>query len=142
MATPQPTGSGEYKIHDVSIKGANMTYLGVFLLGGLGCSLRYLLQSNLNQEQSFLAWGTVLSNMIGCILIGALAELMKDQNTLLKIAVLTGFLGGLTTLSSFAFELMTLLKGGQLIRAALYWSTASVFSLAFVWLGSLLGGRG
>ena len=73
-----------------------------------------------------IPWGTLAANLIGGYLIGvcvAVFQAMPQLDPLLRLALITGFLGGLTTFSSFSAEVVTLLLGQ---RYALALGTASV----------------
>ena len=75
-----------------------------------GAICRWCLSSWLNSEK--LPWGTLLANVIGGYLIGVvMAALMRWPHVSpeLRLAVVTGFLGALTTFSSFSAEVVTFL---------------------------------
>ncbi|MBC7608148.1 MAG: fluoride efflux transporter CrcB [Polaromonas sp.] len=59
-----------------------------------------------------IPWGTLAANLIGGYLVGvcvAVFQTMPQLDPLLRLALITGFLGGLTTFSSFSAEVVTLL---------------------------------
>ena len=73
-----------------------------------------------------IPWGTLAANLIGGYLIGvcvAVFQAMPQLDPLLRLALITGFLGGLTTFSSFSAEVVSLLLAQ---RYALALGTASV----------------
>ena len=73
-----------------------------------------------------IPWGTLAANLIGGYLIGvcvAVFQAMPHLDPLLRLALITGFLGGLTTFSSFSAEVVTMLLQQ---RYALALGTASV----------------
>lgn len=79
----------------------------VFIGGGFGSTLRYLLSSYLNDYENGVPYGTLAANVLGSLLIGiilglALKNETLSQNTVLFLA--TGFCGGFTTFSTFAYE--------------------------------------
>ena len=95
----------------------------VFLGGGIGSCLRYFISKSLNPVISNYFLGTFLVNVLGCLLIGlilgyALKESVLSQNYVLLLA--TGFCGGFTTFSAFAFENFSLLKNGEYFNFSLY----------------------
>lgn len=81
--------------------------LAIMLGGGIGSVCRYLVSTGLNKRfGGSFAWGTMTVNLIGCLLIGFLVGLV-DRSILPKeyrLILVTGFLGGFTTFSSFALE--------------------------------------
>lgn len=80
----------------------------VFIGGGLGSATRYgttLLAGRL--FGAGFAWGTLIVNLAGCFLIGVLLALAEKTNLVepsTRLFFVTGFLGGLTTFSSYALE--------------------------------------
>jgi CrcB protein len=115
----------------------------VFLGGGFGSTLRFLISKNLNSVSS-IPLGTLLVNFFGSLLIGFILGLgMKQEaispNTTLLLA--TGFCGGFTTFSAFSFENQALLKAGDYINFGIY-SAGSIFLgiaavLIGIWLSKL-----
>jgi CrcB protein len=85
-----------------------------------------------------MPWGTLAANLIAGYLIGAaiaLFHLLPDLDPAWRLALVTGFLGGLTTFSSFSAEVVTMLLEGRL-GVALLTATAHLGgSLFLTWLG-------
>ena len=95
----------------------------VFIGGGLGTALRYGIGKWTSDSFTHFTLGTFSVNMIGSLIIGIVLGLVAknssiSQNTVVFIA--TGFCGGFTTFSTFAYENYTLLKDGDLITFAIY----------------------
>lgn len=90
----------------------------------------------LNARWAGFPLGTLAVNCVGGLLIGlALAWFERSPDELLRLLLVTGFLGGLTTFSAFSGESLLLLQRGQLALAVLH-AAAHVFgSLACVALG-------
>lgn len=85
-----------------------------------------------------MPWGTLAANLIGGYLIGlvvASLALVPDISPIWRLALVTGFLGGLTTFSSFSMEVVTMLMEGQLGTALLTACAHLCGSLALTWLG-------
>jgi fluoride exporter len=90
--------------------------------GALGTGARYL--TTIWAAQRFGAafpYGTLIVNLAGCFLIAFLLQLALAQGwpSSVRSAVAIGFLGGLTTYSSFNYETMTLAQQGSAAMAAL-----------------------
>ncbi len=89
----------------------------VFIGGGIGSATRY--GTSVLAGKMFGAsfpWGTLLVNLAGCFLIGISLALAEQTNLLqpaLRLFFVTGFLGGLTTFSSYAMESVVAMRGGM-----------------------------
>jgi fluoride exporter len=81
----------------------------------LGALLRWRLGLALNASAvstPLLPWGTLTANLIGGYLVGvcvAIFQALPELDPVWRLAIITGFLGGLTTFSSFSAEVVTLL---------------------------------
>lgn len=87
-----------------------------------------------------LPWGTLAANLIGGYLIGvciALFQSMPQLDPVWKLAIVTGFLGALTTFSSYSAEVIGLLQQ-QRLTAALGWAAIHLAgSLCMTYVGML-----
>ncbi len=98
-------------------------FLLVFLGGGIGSALRYLISKALNPYTPSFYLGTFAVNMAGCLLIGLILGLSARYSSLSNTTVLfltVGFCGGFTTFSSFALENYGMLREGQVLSFLLY----------------------
>lgn len=89
-------------------------------LGGIS---RYLLSQFIqNKFLSAFPFGTLTVNIIGCFFIGIIFGLSEKGNVtmLWRLFLVTGFLGGFTTFSSFSNETVGLLRDGQIWHAFTY----------------------
>ena len=105
----------------------------VFLGGGFGSSLRYLLGKYLNSDITGIPYGTFAANLLGSLLIGVILGLSAKENVLTQnqtLLLATGFCGGFTTFSTFAYENHIFLKSGDFTNFAFY--TIGSFILAFL----------
>ena len=105
----------------------------VFIGGGLGSVLRYIIGRYLNQTGSGFPLGTFTANILGSLLIGIIIGLAAKNNTLSHnqtLLLATGFCGGFTTFSTFAYENHVLFKSGDFTSFALY--TFASFIVAFL----------
>ncbi len=92
--------------------------LSVFIGAGLGALLRWLLGQRLNPVFPSIPLGTLTANLLGGFLVGFLLIWLNRHPGLppeLRLLVITGFLGGLTTFSTFSAEVVTLLSRGELV---------------------------
>lgn len=92
----------------------------VFVGAGAGGVLRHLLNLTLNPLLAALPLGTLVANVAGSGAAGALAGLMAwrlDLEPTLRPLLLVGFLGGLTTFSSFTLEVLQALEDQRLLTA-------------------------
>ncbi|MGW9857693.1 fluoride exporter [Staphylococcus hominis] len=119
-----------------------MQYVTVFIGGTLGALLRFLF-SFMNHSSTFPI-GTLIANLSGAFLMGYLSvvmiKLFKDYPKIKK-GVTTGFLGALTTFSTFQFELVTLLHNYHILLAVVYAFTSYTLGVVLCWIGMKLGGR-
>jgi CrcB protein len=120
--------------------GVNILLVG--LGGSAGSILRYLCQKWVNESyQHNFPLATFLVNVFGCLLIGVLYALGEKGNILspqTRLLLITGFCGGFTTFSTFAFENMNLLRIGDNFYFALYAVGSVVLGIVAVYVGSLL----
>jgi CrcB protein len=92
----------------------------VFGGAGAGGVLRYFLNLGLNPLLADIPLGTLAANVLGCGVAGALAAFLADHMELdatLRPLLIVGFLGGLTTFSSFALEVVQSLESQRAVLA-------------------------
>jgi CrcB protein len=110
--------------------------------GGLGSACRYLLTIGATRfGGNVFPGGTLLVNLIGCFLIGLCFSLagrgfLAPQ---VKLLLMTGFLGGLTTFSTYALESTNFWAGGAGLAALTNLAVNNLGGLALVCLGLWLG---
>ena len=108
-----------------------MSALAVALGAALGALTRWQAGIWLNTRWLGFPLGTLLVNLVGGLLIGmALEWFGRQPNELFKLLLVTGFLGGLTTFSSFSGESLALLQRGDFGMALAHTLAHVVGSLA------------
>ncbi|UZW63236.1 fluoride efflux transporter CrcB [Lysobacter enzymogenes] len=93
-----------------------MSAVSIFIGAGLGALLRWWLGLALNPLFPTVPMGTLAANALGGLLMGVLMAVFAQYETLplaLRLALTTGFLGGLTTFSTFSAETSSLLLRGE-----------------------------
>ena len=113
----------------------------VFLGGGLGSILRYLISITFNNTSQAIPYGTLMVNFAGSLILGILFGLSiksgyVNNNILLLLG--TGFCGGFTTFSSFAYENHMLLKSEEYLSFGFYSLGSVVLGITAVCLGLFL----
>ena len=127
----------------------------VFLCGGLGALLRYGIglatQYTLGKH---FPWGTLIANLLGCLIVGFVGQRVLQLEPsggemavspalahFLRVAVMVGFLGGLTTFSAFGWETVSRLvdkDGAQQLLGIANIAANLVLGLFAVWVGMQL----
>ncbi len=122
-----------------------LNYLLVFVGGGLGAAARYGLQGLVYRwAKSTFPYGTLVVNVTGCFVIGALMTAFEDRflvNPSIRIFLTIGILGGFTTFSSFSYETVALFRDGEIVlgvaNVAASLLLCLVATLLGVWAGKL-----
>ncbi len=116
--------------------------LAVAVGGALGAMARYVLSewAQLRWGLQF-PWGTLIVNLLGCFALGLVYGLLEtvEISAALRPAVTVGFLGAFTTFSTFSYETLLLVEGGQALRAAGYVALSVAVGLALSATGLALG---
>jgi fluoride exporter len=100
-----------------------LTWIVIASGGALGCMARHGVNRLVHQEWPLIRFpaATVLVNVVGCGVIGALAGLIASgqlpMRTQWREFVFVGMLGGFTTFSTFGLDTITLLRAGDVIQA-------------------------
>jgi len=122
---------------------SGLPFLAVFAGAGLGALLRWWLGGWLNPVFPTIPMGTVAANLIGGFLVGVASAYFNHNSALApewRLLIITGFMGGLTTFSTFSVEVVTLI-GRQEYWWALGAASLHLFgSLLLTALGIVLAG--
>ena len=127
-----------------------MPWLALAAIGGgamLGAWLRWWLGLRLNHLVAAMPMGTLAANLLGGYLIGVAVAYLGQHPELppeVRLAVVTGFLGGLTTFSSFSAEVVHLIQSAQygwaMLAAGAHLGGSLVMTGLGIWSVALLRG--
>jgi CrcB protein len=115
-----------------------MVFAAIGLGGACGAWLRWGLGQWLNPLGVALPLGTLAANLIGGFLIGAMLAVVQNWSGLspvLRLGIITGLLGGLTTFSTFSAESFHLAQRGEWSWMAVHIQSHVVGSILLTWLG-------
>ncbi|KAB2970003.1 MAG: fluoride efflux transporter CrcB [Thermoanaerobaculia bacterium] len=113
------------------------------LLVGLGSFLggiaRYVLSGFVHRHLgTAFPYGTMVVNVVGCLVIGGVLHLVEDRSVLgpdVRLFIAVGLIGGFTTFSAFGYETVALLRDSDLRFALLNIAGNLLLGLGAVWLG-------
>ncbi|MCP4180679.1 MAG: fluoride efflux transporter CrcB [bacterium] len=113
--------------------------------GFLGAISRYLISTKVQtlSKSSVFPYGTLAVNFIGCLIIGFLSGIVLNSNWLnlsLQNLLITGFLGALTTFSTFGFETYTLIRNGAVRLAVTNILLQVIVGISLLWFGFFIAG--
>ncbi len=116
-----------------------MHWLALAAGGALGAVSRFWISHQVYQllGKQF-AWGTLAVNVLGSFIMGFMAVWLVDKlaaSVEWRLFVMTGFLGALTTFSTFSFETLQYLQTGEPTKALVNVLVSVVVCLLAVWLG-------
>jgi len=119
------------------------SYLFVALGGALGAVARFALNVFLQRDVAF-PWGTLGANLLGCLVMGVLAQLIAHSAWFNEAGIIpdqyrllfaVGFCGSFTTLSTMVLELNTMLQRNEVFYSFTYLFTTLVGGFACFYLG-------
>jgi fluoride exporter len=125
-----------------SIIGAIVQYVAIAAGAMLGANLRFLVGNwAADRFGADFPYGTFVINVSGAFAIGIVLSFIGERagvSPLWRLFFVTGFLGGYTTFSSYAWEALVLVQDGDLLPAALYVVGSNIVGFIGVWLGATL----
>ena len=122
------------------------SYLFVALGGALGAVARFALNVFLQRDVEF-PWGTLSANLIGCFVIGLVAQLIANTAWFNEAGIIpdqyrllfaVGFCGSFTTLSSLVLELNTMIQKNELFYSFAYLVSTLVGGFLCFYVGVVL----
>ena len=118
-------------------------FLAVAVGGAFGSALRYATSLGATRMLGTgFPFGTMLVNVVGCLLAGfifGLAEQRVGISPVIRLLLLTGFLGGYTTFSTFMVETVTLVQAGSWFAAFGSFLANSIAGAALAIAGIYIG---
>jgi CrcB protein len=118
-----------------------VTYLVIGVGGAFGAVSRYVTSGWVQAlTGSFFPWGTMVVNVTGSLALGFLMVWLQSTTSSAEVRdlITVGFLGSFTTFSTFSYETVAMLRGGEWWRAGGYTAGSVVLSLMAVALGAYL----
>jgi CrcB protein len=91
-----------------------MKWLLVSAGAACGAMLRLFFAQSMNAIHPSIPFGTLMANIMGGFLMGVVLAATNQLSTEMRFLLATGFLGGLTTFSTFSAESFTLLNSGRI----------------------------
>lgn len=115
-------------------------FWGIALAGALGTLARWGL------DRLFLRWpwfpyGTLSANLLGCFLLGLAMELAERAQWLsgeVRVIIAVGFIGALTTFSTWEFQTLRMARRGDVLLAAGNFAVNVFFGFLLIWAGGRL----
>lgn len=116
--------------------------IAVAVCGAMGCLTRYYLSGWVYGilGRGF-PYGTFVVNILGAFIIGLLMEFGLRSALIppnLRVGLTVGFLGGLTTFSTFSYETFRLLEDGEFLIASMNVVVSVMVCLLFTWVGIIV----
>lgn len=109
--------------------------------GFIGSVLRYLVGGYFQGFAKSFPLGTLAVNVIGCFVIGLLAQLGESRNLFTnetRAFIFIGILGGFTTFSSFGNETLNLMRNDQMMNSIINIGANVILGLLAVWFGRFI----
>ena len=126
----------------LDLRAGQVSYIIVFVGGGLGATLRHLV--NLVCARCMapgFPWGTFIINITGSTVMGLIAGYLAfkgEASQPLRLFLMTGILGGYTTFSAYSLDAALLYERGELLLAAFYVIGSVVLSIGGLFAGLAL----
>jgi len=117
-----------------------MNFIAVFLGGGLGALVRYVLYL-ITPNWTYLPLATIVANFFGCFIatvVFVYFAMKSGLNPTSKVFLITGFCGGLSTLSALSLELLHFIQSDDYLRALIYALSTVIVCTISVLLGVFL----
>ena len=114
--------------------------IAVFIGGGIGSILRFLLNKIEIVSENDYPYSTFISNVVGCFILGlVLGYFIKNgsNNSTLFVFLTVGLCGGFTTFSTFSNENLQLIQNGHILSFLIYTLLSLILGIMFVYFGTI-----
>ena len=115
----------------------------IFVGGGVGSVFRYGLGRVVFMASFEGIWGTLLANVLGGLLMGLFMGWVSTKEAIspsVQLGLTVGLLGGLTTFSTFSYEVVELMRNGDLGSALFYALGSVVVCVSLCFIGVRISG--
>jgi CrcB protein len=115
--------------------------LAVAAGGSVGASMRYLVYYFFEKNHtSVFPWATLLVNLLGSLLIGFLWGYFDRYfiTTGMRLLIFVGLLGSFTTYSTFAFDVLSMFKDGEIRLMLVYLLGSNILGIGLAFVGFYL----
>ena len=115
--------------------------VAVFIGGGIGSTLRYLISKSSFIMPSSFPYSTFITNIIGCFILGlTIGYFLKNNNqsSVIFVFLTIGVCGGFTTFSTFSSEGLTLINNGNYLTFLVYTLISIILGLLAVYFGTII----
>jgi len=120
-----------------------LQWIVVGLGGAVGAMMRYRISLHMSHiVGDGFPWGTLVVNVIGCLVLGLLVALVSWKYPIGDIArtgLQVGLIGGFTTFSAFSMELLRMVEDGSWIHGFIYIVASLFLCVLAIVLGTALG---
>ncbi len=113
-----------------------INFLMVAIGGAIGSCLRYGI-GLINGVEDTKGLGTFIVNVAGCFVIGALFSIASrwDISEYYRVFLFVGLLGGFTTFSSYALDILSMSQQGEYLNAILYFLLTNILGIIAALIG-------
>ncbi len=122
------------------------SYTFVAIGGALGAMARFALNVLLQRDVAF-PWGTLSANLLGCLAMGVIAQLVASATWFNEAGIIPdqyrllfaiGFCGSFTTLSALVMEMHTMLQRSEILNSFAYLMATMIGGFACFYIGFVL----
>lgn len=119
---------------------SNTALLAIFIGGGVGSVLRYLLSYYLPEQDGF-PWATWWANVLACLVLGGLMHVLPLMSYNTRLLLITGLCGGLSTFSALSQETFQMIERGERALALIYVFSSILAGVAAIYIAFRLFAR-